>query len=89
MWGKELWKAFNLRVDFQTMFLDIDPARLEFAKKVGATHTVLIEKGASEEDVAKKVADEVGGAPDRTIECSGAQFSVNLGVIVCLIKYSL
>lgn len=76
-------------IQFENIFLDIDPARLEFAKKVGATHTVLIERGASEEDVAKKVSDEIGGAPDRTIECSGAQFSVNLGVIVCLTKHSL
>lgn len=59
---------------------DIDPKRLEFAKEVGATHTVLIERGSSEEEVAKKVAETLGGAPDRTIECSGAQFSVNLGV---------
>ena len=31
---------------------------------------------------AKKVAKILGGAPERTIECSGAQFSVNLGVYV-------
>ncbi|XP_052811599.1 sorbitol dehydrogenase-like [Mya arenaria] len=59
---------------------DIDSGRLEFAKKLGASHTLLIEKGQTEEQVAAKVAETLGAAPDRTIECSGAQFSVNLGV---------
>lgn len=33
-------------------------------------------------EVAGRVADLIGGAPQHTVECSGAQFSVNLGVHV-------
>lgn len=59
---------------------DIDDVRLQFAKKVGATHILKIEKDSTEQEMAEKVAQVLGDAPDRTIECSGAQFSVNLGV---------
>lgn len=59
---------------------DVDAKRLEFAKEVGATHTLQIQPGEEPEVTAKKVAKILGGAPERTIECSGAQFSVNLGV---------
>ena len=62
--------------------LDVDKRRLAFAKEVGATHTLQIEKGEESENVAKKISDLLGDAPDRTIECSGAQFSVHLGVNV-------
>ena len=61
---------------------DVDSKRLDFAKQVGATHTLQIQRGEEPEVVAKKVAELLGGAPERTIECSGAQFSVNLGVYV-------
>ena len=61
---------------------DVDASRLEFARNVGATHTVLVERGETEESAATRVAQALGGQPDRTIECSGAQFSVNLGVYV-------
>jgi L-iditol 2-dehydrogenase len=61
---------------------DIDASRLEFAKKCGATHTLLVARGDTEEDVAAKLADLLGAMPDRTIECSGAQFAVNLAVHV-------
>ena len=61
---------------------DVDKKRLDFAKQCGATHTLQIQPGEEPPIVAKKVAELLGGAPERTIECSGAQFSVNLGVYV-------
>ena len=61
---------------------DIDASRLEFAKKCGATHTLLVGREDKEEDVAVRVADLIGVMPDRTVECSGAQFAVNLAVHV-------
>ena len=61
---------------------DVDSKRLEFAKQCGATHTLLIQPDEEPQVVAKKVAELLGGAPERTIECSGAQFSVSLGVYV-------
>ena len=60
----------------------MDSKRLDFAKQCGATHTLQIQPGEEPQGVAKKVAELLGGAPERTIECSGAQFSVNLGVYV-------
>lgn len=59
---------------------DIDASRLEFAKKCGATHTLLVGRDDSEEGVATRVLDILGAMPDRTVECSGAQFAVNLAV---------
>ena len=45
-------------------------------------HTIQIESGDTPEAVASKVKEVLGGAPERSIECSGAQFSVDLGVYV-------
>ena len=61
---------------------DVDQKRLDFAVKCGATHTVLIGRDEKEEDVVPRIVKATGGMPDRTIECSGAQFSVNLAVHV-------
>ena len=49
---------------------------------MGATYTLQIKPGVEPEAVAKQVAEVLGGAPGRSIECSGAQFSVDLGVYV-------
>ncbi|KAJ8315827.1 hypothetical protein KUTeg_007977, partial [Tegillarca granosa] len=57
-----------------------DSKRLQMAKSAGATHTLQIPPEATAEELAPKVAELMGGAPEHTIECSGAQFSVNLGV---------
>ena len=64
------------------IFEDVDQKRLDFAVKCGATHTVLIGRDEKEEDVVPRVVEATGWMPDRTIECSGAQFSVNLAVHV-------
>ncbi|XP_074652705.1 sorbitol dehydrogenase-like [Tubulanus polymorphus] len=58
---------------------DISAERLEFAKKIGADHTLLID--TKDVDVlSKKVQTAFGAKPDVTIECSGAQSSVELGI---------
>ena len=62
--------------------IDVNAQRLEFAKKIGATHTIQIESDDTPEAVASKVKEVLGDAPERSIECSGAQFSVDLGVYV-------
>ncbi|KAH3725259.1 hypothetical protein DPMN_051094 [Dreissena polymorpha] len=71
-------KAFGVAAVCVT---DIDASRLQFAREVGATHTLQIRPGQTEQEVAEEVTKLLGGAPDRTIECSGAQFAVNLGVL--------
>ncbi|KAK3087107.1 hypothetical protein FSP39_001804 [Pinctada imbricata] len=70
-------KAYGAKIVCMT---DVDEKRLEFAVKCGATHTLLIEKGETEEEAVVRLEELIGGRPDKTIECSGAQFSVNFAV---------
>jgi L-iditol 2-dehydrogenase len=52
------------------------------AKKLGATHTYLVEKGKTAELMAKEVVAlfAEGRQPDVTIECSGAESSIAMGI---------
>ncbi|XP_050393205.2 sorbitol dehydrogenase [Patella vulgata] len=58
---------------------DIDDRRLEFARSLGATKTVKVES-TDPEEVSRQVKSALGGWADQAIECSGAQFSVELGI---------
>lgn len=49
---------------------------------MGATCTVQIGQGEEVAAVRSRVHQALGGAPDHSVECSGAQFSVTLGVQV-------
>jgi len=53
---------------------DISQPRLDFAKKLGATHVVLAEN--SSEATAKRVVETLGSMPNISIECSGAESSI-------------
>ncbi|XP_074647414.1 sorbitol dehydrogenase-like [Tubulanus polymorphus] len=58
---------------------DISAERLEFAKKMGADHTLLID--TQDVDVlSEKVQTAFGVKADVTIECSGAQSSLELAI---------
>ncbi|XP_064617084.1 sorbitol dehydrogenase-like [Liolophura sinensis] len=61
------------------MTVNLDSKRLEFAKAMGATHTVLIE---SKDVVAftETVINTLWVRPDVVVECSGAQFSIDLAI---------
>ncbi len=53
------------------------PQRLDFARKMGATHTI----NAGSEDVAARVADITGGrGVDCVVECAGAPNTLALGL---------
>ncbi|KAK8745648.1 hypothetical protein OTU49_000302, partial [Cherax quadricarinatus] len=58
---------------------DIAENRLKVAKELGADYTVLV-KTSDAETLAQEVK-EVMGMPDKTIECSGAETSIRLGVL--------
>lgn len=58
---------------------DIAENRLKVAKEMGADHTLLVNTGDAEA-LAKKITDLMGGMPDITIECSGAEPSIRLGI---------
>ncbi|XP_064620809.1 sorbitol dehydrogenase-like [Lineus longissimus] len=58
---------------------DISESRLEAAKKMGADHTILV-KSRDAKALAKEVEDVMGEMPDITIECSGAESSIQLAI---------
>jgi len=53
---------------------DISQSRLDFAKKIGATHVVLAESDS--QATAKRVVETLGSMPNISIECSGAESSI-------------
>ena len=55
-------------------YIDISQARLDFAKKLGANHVVLAESDS--QATAKLVVDTLGCMPNISIECSGAESSI-------------
>ncbi|KAK6179041.1 hypothetical protein SNE40_011488 [Patella caerulea] len=58
---------------------DIDASRLEFAKSLGADHTVLV-TSRDPLDTANKVEAILGDKADITIECSGAPPSIRTAI---------
>ena len=67
-------------------FPDISSSRLEFAKKMGADNTILVEKASTEKDLSEKIKSELNSAPDVSIECSGAESSVRLAILVSTLE---
>lgn len=64
----------------KTCVTDIVQSRLDFAKALGADHCVLFNT-KDVEQLSKRVEDVMGGPPDITIECSGAELSIQLGLL--------
>lgn len=60
---------------------DLLQNRLDVAKELGADGTLVVEMGSNEQDVVKKVHDLFGGAPDKTIDCSGAEATSRLSIL--------
>ena len=67
----------------QVIITDISAGRLEVAKSLGADHTVLVGKEDAEV-LASQIGSKLGSPPDITIECSGAESSIRLGIFVSL-----
>jgi L-iditol 2-dehydrogenase len=59
---------------------DISTSRLEFAKKLGADFTFTIEPSVDSRSAADAIAGMIGQQPDVTIECSGAESSLQTGI---------
>jgi L-iditol 2-dehydrogenase len=64
-------------------FADLVPQRLDVAKSLGADFTLLIEKGVTEEDLVKKVHQQFGSAPDKSVDCSGVEATARLAILAC------
>jgi len=58
---------------------DISQMRLDFAKEVGADHAVLADTPDGRE-MADKIISALGGQPDISIECSGAESAVRMAI---------
>lgn len=61
--------------------LDLVQSKLDWAKQVGADCTLLVKKNDKEEDTVKKIRQLLGVAPDISIECTGAESCVRLGIL--------
>nr|XP_039252292.1 sorbitol dehydrogenase-like [Styela clava] len=59
---------------------DLSSNRLDKAKELGANFTYQIKLDEKPQDVAKKIEEMLGGMPDRTIECTGAESAVQTGI---------
>lgn len=61
---------------------DLVEDRLALAKTVfGATNTVVVRKDATENDLISEIHRKMSGAPDVTIDCSGAQATNRLALL--------
>uniref|UniRef100_A0A0A1XLQ9 Sorbitol dehydrogenase n=1 Tax=Zeugodacus cucurbitae TaxID=28588 RepID=A0A0A1XLQ9_ZEUCU len=64
----------------QVLITDLVQQRLDVAKELGATHTLLMSKDDSAEEVAKKVHQVMGVEPDKSIDCCGAESTTRLSI---------
>ena len=63
-------------------YIDISEMRLKFAEELGADHTVLADS-QDDRQMAERIISVLGGEPDISIECSGAQSAVRMAIFVC------
>ncbi|XP_014359369.2 sorbitol dehydrogenase [Papilio machaon] len=63
------------------LITDILQSRLDFAKQLGADHTILVTRDASEEQLVQEVRRLLGDSPDVSIDASGAQATVRLALL--------
>jgi L-iditol 2-dehydrogenase len=61
---------------------DIVDHRLGIAKDMGADYTYLSKAGEDEHETVKTVHSLLAGPPDITIDCSGAEASIRLAILV-------
>ncbi|ANB13992.1 L-iditol 2-dehydrogenase SOR1 [Sugiyamaella lignohabitans] len=60
--------------------IDIVQNRLDLAKELGATHTVLASIKDTSDETAKKVVAATGAQPDIVLDASGAESSINAAI---------
>ncbi|XP_053697811.1 sorbitol dehydrogenase-like [Sabethes cyaneus] len=60
---------------------DLVQNRLDVAKELGADETLIVERGSDEKEIVKKIHGLFGGAPDKTIDCSGAEATSRLSIL--------
>ncbi|XP_013386940.1 sorbitol dehydrogenase [Lingula anatina] len=60
---------------------DVLQHRLDFAKSVGATHTLLVKASDDPQAAATKVKDLMGCEAETSIECSGAEEALSMAIL--------
>ena len=65
-----------------TSLTDIQEHRIEFAKKLGAEYTLLVDRNAEDDDLINDVIRILGERPDKCIDCNGAEKSMRLAIQV-------
>jgi len=65
----------------KVLITDLVQDRLDVAKELGADFTIKIEKTVSEDDLIKQIHTLMGGAPNKTIDCSGAEATNRLAIL--------
>lgn len=66
----------------KVIITDMLQSRLDIAKSMGATATLLITKDMTEEEQVKKVHELLGSEPDRVVDCFGGEPTARLGILV-------
>lgn len=65
----------------KVLITDIFQSRLDFAKQLGADHTLLVTRDSNEPELVKKIHELLGEHPDVSFDASGAQASVRMALL--------
>ena len=76
--------VYNLLSMNDHIDLDLDSKRLEMAKKLGADITIQVQRDQTSKQVASHVKESLQKAPNKVIECTGAESSINTGMYVSI-----
>lgn len=66
----------------EILITDLVQQRLDVAKELGATHTLLLTRDQTAEETAELVCKKMTAAPDHSIDCCGAESSARLAIFV-------
>ncbi|XP_037729828.1 sorbitol dehydrogenase [Drosophila subpulchrella] len=64
----------------EILITDLLQQRLDVAKELGATHTLLLKRDQTAEETAELVRQKMGGQPDKSVDCCGAESSARLAI---------
>ncbi|XP_066994503.1 sorbitol dehydrogenase [Anabrus simplex] len=65
----------------KVVITDLLQHRLDQAKKLGADFTIQVGKGETEDELVNQIHSLMGEAPEKTIDCSGAEATIRLAIL--------
>jgi len=71
----------------EILISDLVQDRLDVAKKLGATYTMLLNRDDPAEKVQQRIHDIMSEAPDASIDCCGAESSTRVAIFVRTLMY--